>query len=136
MSTRATYHFVDFPGIASEFHYHHYDGYLSGAAEHLMNAAKKTWVNPTGLLDGFKKAVSDEVIDCHERHGDTDYRYDIRWDAAAKNAQVTAWKRCWHQVDNSDFPDSTWELVFCDSLPEFFAAHYTDRRPDWTKPHE
>ncbi len=129
MSTRATYCFVDFPGIASQHLYHHYDGYLSGAAEHLMNAAKRCWVSPTGLLEGFKKAVSDEVIDQHERHGDTDYRYDIRWDAAAKNAHVTAWKRRWSEDDCCD----RWEIVFCDGLPEFFAEHYTDRTPDWTK---
>ena len=133
MSTRATYCFIDWPGQdAPAFIYKHSDNYLSGAAEHLMNAAKKTWVSPSGLLDGFKKAVSDEVIDCHERHGDTDYRYDIRWDAAAKNSQVTAWKRCWEEDDDGE-EHPHWRVVFCDSLPEFFAAHYTDRRPDWTK---
>lgn len=69
MSTRATYCFE-----GKNYYYIHYDNYPSGAAKYfqdMLNAEGNT------LEEKFEKATGAEKTESHEKHGDTDWRYDL-----------------------------------------------------------
>ena len=75
MGTRATYQFNKKDSEAVTI-YHHWDGYIAGAATLFMNATKNGGEKLTAesFLNANEKA---EITESHESHGDTEYRYTI-----------------------------------------------------------
>lgn len=74
MATRATYQFNKSNSEAVTI-YHHWDGYISGAATLFMKATKNgEKLTAESFLNANEKA---EVTESHESHGDTEYRYTI-----------------------------------------------------------
>ncbi len=75
MATRATYQFNKKDSEAVTI-YHHWDGYIAGAAALFMNATKNGGEKLTAesFLDANEKA---EITKSHQSHGDAEYRYTI-----------------------------------------------------------
>jgi len=74
MATRATYQFNK-KDAESVTVYHHWDGYIAGAACLFMNATENgEKLTAESFLDANKKA---EITESHESHGDAEYRYTI-----------------------------------------------------------
>ena len=75
MATRATYQFNK-KDAESVTIYHHWDGYIAGAATLFMNATKNGGEKLTAesFLDANEKA---EITKSHQSHGDAEYRYTI-----------------------------------------------------------
>lgn len=88
MSTRATYSFIDKRNHKT-FVYIHYDGYLEGAAMYFY----KTIINPSkgNFATQFIRANPlAEITISHEKHGDTDFKYDIT--GSGLEAEVNAYQ--------------------------------------------
>lgn len=113
MSTRAVFTFIDGSGI---WHvYKHNDGYPSGAALAIHAAAEKAWTFPRFEADEFSTAFiaanktreGDVRLSMGwKRHGDLDYRYEIRADAQ-HGAWIIAFK-----VDDKGKPKEIWRGPF------------------------
>lgn len=113
MSTRATYGFTGALGPSTVFYIHH-DGYLEGAADYLLEAAKRYLGAPGGTLaEAFIRANEcAEIAHSHGTHADTDYRYEVTLGAVH---HVLAWKR----VPSS----GRWEVAFSGSLADFITKY-------------
>lgn len=124
MSTRGTYRFVGFNGDIAEHFYKHHDNYPSGAAELFWQAACACETS-SGLQDAFVDAADPEAIDCHSRHADTDYRYDVFRDMTLGLVEVHCWKRLMGKTKDQ------WQLHYSGSLQGFLAQFRQPTEPQW-----
>jgi hypothetical protein len=85
MSTRATY------GIEEEVFYIHHDGYPEGAVSKFQAMltnfflkredyeGKTEYVPRRKLVHGFIAGLPEAEESAHDRHGDTEFQYNLRW---------------------------------------------------------
>ena len=114
MATRATYSFKRENGYGCEVTvYHHWDGYLSGAADLLFNSQT---LNPVRTVEEFIRInPKTEITSSHESHGDTQFQYSILFIGRGE-ARILARERIGFSED--------WVTAFYGSLQEFIDHHY------------
>lgn len=124
MATRATYRFVGFGDCIAEHFYKHHDNYPAGTAEVLWQAACKAPAS-VDLQSAFIDLTDAESIDGHERHSDTDYRYDLKRNQLSGRVTVDCWRK-----DRRDSGD-VWELMFDGNLRDFIKEFRVDVKSEW-----
>ena len=99
MGTRAVYSFSD---DGETYHvYKHWDGYPQNALQYISFAKDRAWKLPRYEADEFaasfvaanKNGEGDIRLTSHyDKHGDLDYRYEVRCQSNDKDLQVTIYE--------------------------------------------
>ncbi len=113
MSTRACYTFIDADGTTHHVYKHH-DGYPSGAAGFIKDAANYAWDFPRFEASDFgaafiranKDSGGGVYLTAHyDNHGDLEYRYEIA--EASPEPNVTA-----YSIKGEVKGKSTWKQIW------------------------
>jgi hypothetical protein len=102
MATRATYGFTKEDGSVQVFYVHH-DGYPSGAGDKLRGCT---------TAESFQKWNDRaELVESHDAHSDTEYRYNVRADGETMTAFArTSW---------SASGEAAWSEIYCGDMVKF-----------------
>lgn len=114
MSTRATYQFIGETKPSLTLYIHH-DGYPKGAAQYVQNWIGEDLENLSRLtVEKFIRAnKKSEIIQSHESHADTEYRYSfIEMDAG------------WNVlVEKRDVVVDVFEGIWAGTIPQFLNTY-------------
>jgi hypothetical protein len=114
MSTRATYQFLK-PHTPTITTYIHHDGYPEGAADYFVAALEKAPFRNVSAEAFIRANDGAEIVESHDAHGDTLYRYTIITGEKGAPVRVEAWKRSFGNGDDAD----VWTLIYEGKLSDF-----------------